>query len=174
MWLTYLAGEVTSDAEVEIIEDSDAEEAPGRQHHQELLIPRAIVVPMQAEKLFAIFEEFFNHASTPGASLVDKVHATYTFEIFPEKIGSGESKKWTIDLNTKPGKCTPQELAANKLNPQMAFMTGKLKIKGDLGKAMKFTPDLLPKVDMKAALDASKSPKDIVALVLSGQKQSKL
>ncbi|KAF4718743.1 Clusterin-associated protein 1 [Perkinsus olseni] len=183
MWLTYLAGEVTSDEEVEIIEDSDAEEAPGRQHHQELLIPRAIVVPMQAEKLFAIFEEFFNHASTPSASLVDKVHATYTFEIFPEKVGSGESKKWTIDLNTKPGKCTPQEgggdctfqlsdkdflqLAANKLNPQMAFMTGKLKIKGDLGKAMKFTPDLLPKVDMKAALDASKSPKDIVALVLS-------
>ncbi|KAF4748568.1 hypothetical protein FOZ63_024894, partial [Perkinsus olseni] len=75
-----------------------------------LLIPRAIVIPMQAEKLFAIFEEFFNHASTPGAALVDKVHATYTFEIFPEKVGSGESKKWTIDLNTKPGKCTPQEV----------------------------------------------------------------
>ncbi|KAF4666352.1 Clusterin-associated protein 1 [Perkinsus olseni] len=182
--------EVTSDEEVEIIEDSDAEEAPGRQHHHELLIPRAIVAPMQAEKLFAIFEAFFNHASTPGAALVDKVHATYTFEIFPEKVGSGESKKWTIDLNTQPGKCTPQEgggdctfqlsakdflqLAANKLNPQMAFMTGKLKIKGDLGKAMKFTPDLLPKVDMKAALDASKSPKEIVALVLGGQKQSRL
>ncbi|KAF4707573.1 Clusterin-associated protein 1 [Perkinsus olseni] len=207
-----MISEVTSDEEVEIVEDSDAEEARGRHHRQETsmlslsaststggtfdIFPAVfsstdcwfpttpVVVPMQAEKLFAIFEEFFNHASTPGTSLVDKVHATYTFEIFPEKVGSGESKKWTIDLNTKPGKCAPQEgggdctfqlsdkdflqLAANKLNPQMAFMTGKLKIKGDLGKAMKFSPDLLPKVDMKAALDASKSPKDIVALVLSG------
>ncbi|EER03548.1 conserved hypothetical protein [Perkinsus marinus ATCC 50983] len=146
---------------------------------------------MQADKLFAIFEEYFNHESNPGASLVDKVNATYTFEIYPHKVGSGESKKWTIDLKTKPGKCIAAQedggdctfqlsdkdfvqLAANKLNPQMAFMTGKLKIKGNLGKAMKFTPDLLPKVDIKLALDSSKSPKDIVALVLSSSPQSKL
>lgn len=48
---------------------------------------------------------YFNHESNPGSSLVDKVNATYTFEIYPHKVGSGESKKWTIDLKTKPGKC---------------------------------------------------------------------
>jgi 3-hydroxyacyl-CoA dehydrogenase/3a,7a,12a-trihydroxy-5b-cholest-24-enoyl-CoA hydratase len=30
------------------------------------------------------------------------------------------------------------------LNPQMAFMQGKMKIKGNMGKASKFTPDLFP------------------------------
>ena len=35
-------------------------------------------------------------------------------------------------------------LCNGKLNPQMAFMVGKMKIKGSLGKATKFTPDLFP------------------------------
>jgi putative sterol carrier protein len=37
------------------------------------------------------------------------------------------------------------QLAAGKLNPQSAFMGGKMKIKGNMAKAMKFTPDVLPK-----------------------------
>ncbi|KAF4659311.1 Clusterin-associated protein 1 [Perkinsus chesapeaki] len=196
--LISLGGGSSSGEDVEIIEDTGFPEerrSALRYLGWLLLVParfvgHLILFRMQAEKLFAIFDEFFNHESAPGEGLVDKVKATYTFEIFPQKVGSGESKKWTIDLKSKPGKCTTEEgggdclfqlsdkdfvqLAANKLNPQMAFMTGKLKIKGDLGKAMKFTPDLLPKVDMKVALDASKSPKDVVALVLSGGPKSKL
>ena len=31
------------------------------------------------------------------------------------------------------------------LNPQVAFMQGKMKIKGNMAKATKFTPDVLPK-----------------------------
>lgn len=37
------------------------------------------------------------------------------------------------------------DLAEGKLNPQVAFMQGKMKIKGNMAKAMKFTPDLIPK-----------------------------
>ena len=36
-------------------------------------------------------------------------------------------------------------MSQGKLNPQVAFMQGKMKIKGNMAKAMKFTPDLLPK-----------------------------
>jgi len=32
-----------------------------------------------------------------------------------------------------------------KLNPQQAFMQGKMKIKGNMAAAMKFTPDLMAK-----------------------------
>jgi len=32
-----------------------------------------------------------------------------------------------------------------KLDPQSALMNGKMKIKGNMAKAMKFTPDILPK-----------------------------
>ena len=37
------------------------------------------------------------------------------------------------------------QLVAGKLKAQDAFMTGKMKIKGNLAKAMKFNPSVLPK-----------------------------
>lgn len=36
-------------------------------------------------------------------------------------------------------------MANGKLNPQRAVVSGKMRIKGNMAKAMKFTPDILPK-----------------------------
>ena len=35
-------------------------------------------------------------------------------------------------------------IAKREANPQMIFMQGKMKIKGNMAAAMKFTPDLIP------------------------------
>ena len=37
------------------------------------------------------------------------------------------------------------QLALGKLNPQTAFMKGKMKIKGNMKAALKFKPDMIPK-----------------------------
>jgi putative sterol carrier protein len=38
-------------------------------------------------------------------------------------------------------------LAQGTLNPQIAFLQGKMKIKGNMGAATKFTPEFLPKIE---------------------------
>ncbi|HOX47162.1 MAG TPA: SCP2 sterol-binding domain-containing protein [Myxococcota bacterium] len=80
---------------------------------------------------------------------VTKVNAIYQFDITGEGAG-----KWWVDCTKSGGqvgdgenagaKCTIimaakdfVDMATGKLNGQMAFMTGKLKIKGDMSLAMK-------------------------------------
>jgi putative sterol carrier protein len=78
------------------------------------------------------------------------LNAVFQFDLSGE--GGG---KWQISINNE--KCDSKEgahpspnttismaaqdyldLAAGKLNPQMAFMTGKLRISGDMGLALRF------------------------------------
>jgi putative sterol carrier protein len=93
-----------------------------------------------AREFFATLESRVDESKTAGLT------ATYLFDI----DGAG---KWTVDvkdgkLNVTEGgdeaDCTIliseenfEQLISRELNPTSAYMTGKLKVKGDMSAAMK-------------------------------------
>ena len=130
------------------------------------------------DRLFQVLEAYFAHSSKPATALSKKINAVYQI------ILDGGAKKYVIDLKSgsvRSGEDSNADctftmksddflaLANGKLNPQNAFMQGKLKIKGSIGVAMKFTPDVFPKIDPKLLADTSKSPEQIVSSVLSAK-----
>lgn len=90
-------------------------------------------------------EEILNEKSEP----IQGFNASYQFDITEEEEGSyrlqfQDGKATVQDGTETPADCTLTMSLANfrqfllgKLNGTMAFITGKLKIKGDIGKAMK-------------------------------------
>eukprot|EP00117_Sycon_ciliatum_P023066 scpid107572/ scgid19710/ Non-specific lipid-transfer protein; Propanoyl-CoA C-acyltransferase; SCP-chi; SCPX; Sterol carrier protein 2; Sterol carrier protein X len=98
------------------------------------------------------------HFEVHGETFVKKVGAVFHFEIKKDKKSAPVC--FTVDLKNgkgsfdigKKGKADTTfvmmdedilAMSQGKLNPQNAFMQGKMKIKGNMAKAMKFTPDLL-------------------------------
>ena len=97
-----------------------------------------------------VFEKHIPAKLQAKPDVVGKINAIYQFNI----AGPGGGT-WSVDC-TQPGgqgrsparrpnaKCTVAatdqnflDIVNGKLNPQMAFMSGKLKIQGDMGLAMK-------------------------------------
>uniref|UniRef100_A0A0C9QY04 TSA: Wollemia nobilis Ref_Wollemi_Transcript_66_887 transcribed RNA sequence n=1 Tax=Wollemia nobilis TaxID=56998 RepID=A0A0C9QY04_9CONI len=112
-------------------------------------------------KSAAVLEQAKLHlASDAGKELKKKIGLVYQLNISPKKIGINE-EVFVVDL--KNGQVTkgPYEgkpdatfsfvdndflaVVTGKMNPQIAFMRGKMKIKGSMSAAQKFTPDIFPK-----------------------------
>eukprot|EP01017_Pseudomicrothorax_dubius_P001104 TRINITY_DN0_c351_g1_i1.p1 TRINITY_DN0_c351_g1~~TRINITY_DN0_c351_g1_i1.p1 ORF type:complete len:119 (-),score=38.60 TRINITY_DN0_c351_g1_i1:56-412(-) len=112
---------------------------------------------LKSEKLFDAMAAFL---PDKGDEIVKKVGSVFYFEISRAK---GETPSvWTVDLKNGKGSIKKGKegsadatfimldddlisMAEGKLHPQQAFLEGKMRIKGNMGAAMKFTPDLLPK-----------------------------
>merc|ERR1711976_1002817 len=105
---------------------------------------------LKAEKLFELMKP---HLEKEGEAMVKKLGFVYCFEVFKKK--GDKPKAWTVNL--KEGKGSMSEgrvgkidatftlsdddvvkLSQGKLNPQMAFVQGKMKIKGNMRAATKF------------------------------------
>ncbi|KAL1813122.1 hypothetical protein DCAR_0625408 [Daucus carota subsp. sativus] len=113
-------------------------------------------------KSAALMEQMKAHLSTDaGKDIVKKLNLVFQLNIAPKKIGFNE-EIFVVDL--KKGEVTqgPYEggkpdatfsftdedfikIASGKMNPQIAFMRGAIKIKGSMSAATKFTPDIFPK-----------------------------
>jgi len=95
-----------------------------------------------------------------GKALIPKVDSVFAFNITTKK-GAKPSLIYTIDLKNGQGLCKSgkpanadatftmtdddfEKVCLGKLNPQIAFMQGKMKIAGHMGKASKLTPELFP------------------------------
>jgi putative sterol carrier protein len=103
----------------------------------------------QAASVRDVFEKHMPERLKSKPDVVSKINAIYQFNISGPSGGA-----WSVDC-TKPGgeissgqadgaKCTVScsdadflSIVNGKLAPQMAFMSGKLKIQGDMGLAMK-------------------------------------
>merc|ERR1712181_86973 len=94
----------------------------------------------------AVFE---NISAALSEDLVKKTNAVYSFKVTDENTdsfldlkngagacGQGESPV-AVDASFKMSSANFGKMFAGKLKPTAAFMTGRLKIEGNMGKAMK-------------------------------------
>ena len=103
---------------------------------------------MAIESVRDFFENYLPKRLQDKPEIAEKVNASYKFVTTGDSSGT-----WVVDL-TQPGGAVKEEdseanctitvaasdlvdIVTGKLNGQMAFMTGKIKVAGDMGLAMK-------------------------------------
>ena len=113
---------------------------------------------LKADEIFGMMKTYLDQGN--GKDLIPKIASTFAFEITKAK-GAKPEATFEIDLKNGQGdveKGVPKSADATftmtdddflavcmgTLNPQIAFMQGKMKIKGNMSKASKFTPELFP------------------------------
>ena len=103
---------------------------------------------MAVETIREIFDSRIPDRLKTKPEIVEQIGASYKFVVEGDNGGT-----WVVDLTVEGGKVAEGDTAANcvisvqgqdlldivngKLNGQMAFMSGKLKIAGDMALAMK-------------------------------------
>ena len=112
-------------------------------------------------KIETVFDKIQPFLAKDGAEVVKKIGHVYQFEISPAK--GKPATVWTLDLKNGAGSLTKGKVGKadatfamtdadacaifdRSLNPQTAFMQGKMKIRGNMGAAQKFTPDTFPNI----------------------------
>lgn len=108
-------------------------------------------VPSVAETATEVFSEINGRLEDDPAKLAG-INATYAFDLdgspyhITIKNGKGEAapgKPDQADITITMKEADFVDLASGKLNPTTAFMSGKLKIQGDMGLAMKLQTILI-------------------------------
>ncbi|KAM6550371.1 hypothetical protein CsatB_000179 [Cannabis sativa] len=120
----------------------------------------ATSLQIKPETLFDLMKQHFE--TQEGKQLCNKVNLVFQLNLAPKKIGADEIS-YIIDFknrNVFKGKLEGEEkpdvtfsfkeddfmrIALRKLNPQVAFMRGLVKVKGSLTAAQKFSPEIFPK-----------------------------
>jgi 3-hydroxyacyl-CoA dehydrogenase/3a,7a,12a-trihydroxy-5b-cholest-24-enoyl-CoA hydratase len=114
---------------------------------------------LKSDEVFALMKNYLSTGE--GKDLVKKVGGIFQIDLLDKK-GGKVVKQFYIDLKNGDGKVAEgandksnatftvsdedfYQICQGKLNPQMAFIQGKMKIKGSMSLATKFTPDLFPK-----------------------------
>lgn len=113
---------------------------------------------MKSDEVFQLMGNYMATGESAGA--VKSCQAVYNFEITAVKKGP-VVKIWGLDLKNGNGSVSAKpfgqvdatfrmtdedfvKVCDRSLNPQIAFLQGKMKIKGNMKKATLFTPDLFP------------------------------